>query len=368
MSGSFDTLVQSFRHPHAERRPPDRWARHWLWIALLAVAFAGCGGGDDKDDDPAVLSIAASIDNTSDAQVEGVVGERLSSPITGRALTSTGEPADQARLVAIVYDPGGNALGSEEISTSFDGTFSHQPVLGTSVGIYRVEFAPAAEPQMALAHFDVTAHAGPVAQIAIRSGDDQTTTQYRRVPTQIMLRQYDRYGNERVDDLTVTPPAGTGYVGPTALTFPWVLSRWRVHFAAVGDHALRISHANGTSVDLMVHVLPTAYPLDGKYQCTLTRTSDSFVDARPQFFIEGNSLLNLELGPLESNRWPLYSSTLDLSTGTVFLIVRASLDNRYQMQGAIAADSSSGSGTYHETFATPAPSGPPSGSWTCSRS
>lgn len=345
-------------------RQYQRWPAGWA-IWLLLVVLAGCGG----DDEP--LPASAIVGATPDQQ-SGVAGELLPAPFTGRAVATDGTPARAAPLVFTTRDGPGRLVSEQTLSADAAGAFEYRPVLPTLAGEYTIDVSSPASLLVVLARYRAISQPGPIARIIITAGDDQTTTQHRRVATPVAVRQTDRHGNNNSAagaDLVITAPPGSGYIGPTLLRAPPFTSPSRWSFSQVGDHVVRLSHANGTSANVVVHVTPTTHPLDGLYTCELTLPNLT-VEARPQFHVEGSSLLNVDTEALQSLQWPLYSGTLDEATGAVSAIVRRSLDYRFQMRGTLilnSAGGASGSGDYHTTFSTPPPSGPPTGSWSCSR-
>ncbi|MFQ5549878.1 MAG: hypothetical protein ACE5FJ_01415, partial [Gemmatimonadales bacterium] len=116
--------------------------RRFIWMASLAVAGVGCGGGDEVLQ-PETLAAVASSNNQS-----GPVGSRLAVPLAVQALTADGRAAVRARVTWAVLN-GGGALSDTVTIVNGNGIAVVEFVLPATAGVVSIGAAIAGQPEIA---------------------------------------------------------------------------------------------------------------------------------------------------------------------------------------------------------------------------
>jgi adhesin/invasin len=161
-------------------------------LAGTVSLIAACDrSGDSDGPHPAVAIQVVS----GDAQ-RAVVGEELSAAVVVRVVDASGGPV-AGHMVSFRVTGGGGSVFAGVATSGADGRAADRWILGTSAGTQTLEarVVDATSGAAIAAALQATATPGPIASIAITTGDGQTAQQLSVLPTPIVARVADRYGN-----------------------------------------------------------------------------------------------------------------------------------------------------------------------------
>ncbi|HEX8450487.1 MAG TPA: Ig-like domain-containing protein [Longimicrobium sp.] len=182
-------------------------------VVLLAMA---CGDGSPTaTEEGSKPRQPAQVTAVSGQNQEGTVGAKLASPLVVKVTTGRGEAVAGSAVVWTVT-AGGGSLSSYATTTDAEGLAQVEWTVGT---IAELNTASATVAGLAPATFTVTPKAGAVVKVEKVSGDAQTGVAGSPLPTQLVVRATDMYGNP-VSGATVTwqVTVGSGSVTPATST------------------------------------------------------------------------------------------------------------------------------------------------------
>lgn len=169
----------------------------------LALLLAGCS--TEPTTGPRIVSLAL----VSGVGQSGLVGANLAQPLVVRAQDQRGTPVSGAVVTWTILVGEGTATPSQSV-TGADGLASTTFRLGAATGQHRVR---ATLGQATPIEFTATAAAAPVSQLTVVSGDNQTAVVRAQLPTRLVVKATDAFGNARGGvAVTFTAAAGSGTV------------------------------------------------------------------------------------------------------------------------------------------------------------
>lgn len=306
---------------------------------------------------------------------------------SGANQSSLQAQAQPAPVVVAVEDVHNNPVAGVQVSFAVNGGGTVTPgaaasdaageirvvwTLGIPLGAQRLTATA-----QGLAALEVMANAtqappGVPTRIVLSLGDMQTVLQHALLPQPLWAWVTDDLGNG-VPGVTVTfaPVAGGPYfrTGTAVTTTPagdaGGYVQWRGYFHTAGTQLVEASVSPTVKMTFTVNVTPSAFTLDGFYDCDLVSLS-------PARTIEAGITMRNGAGSGSEYADPSHPLSFTPAAGGAGAYTgnyRATGDYNWVLTGTFAADAegrASGSGTFIEVFHFTTPTGN-TGTWTCQR-
>jgi hypothetical protein len=210
-------------------------------LAGLVMLLAGCGGGGGGEKP---LELRGQV-TAGDAQ-SGIVGKELAEALTVRVLRDDGQLSIDTLVNFIVID-GGGSMFADAVETDAEGQARNRWTLGTGTGQQRVEARAigANGDVILLATFGATALPDRPVTLQHVSGNGQVAAQTQELPSPLVVRALDQYGNPTpgqmisfIPSIGITSPrtvaTNSEGVAQTRWTFGVPIGRQRMAVSVVG--------------------------------------------------------------------------------------------------------------------------------------